>query len=149
MALTRHLTFFGISAGVVILDILTKLWVEAKLSIGESFAVIKDLFHITFVKNYGISFGLFNQSQLRWLWIIVAIGAILIIFYYYIRIESMLMLIAVSFILGGAIGNVIDRLLRGFVIDFVDFRFWPAFNIADSAITIGAALLIIYWWVSK
>ena len=145
----KHLTFFGISSAVLIADIITKYLATAKLSFGESIAVIENFFHITLVRNYGVSFGLFNEANLRWVWIIVAVVAICIIFYYYAKLENMMVLVAASFILGGAIGNGIDRLLRGFVIDFIDFRIWPAFNIADSAITVGASLLIIYWWASK
>ncbi len=149
MALTKPVTFFGISSLVVILDVITKYLATTSLTFGESIAVIKNFFHITLVHNYGVSFGLFNDASLRWLWVGVGIGAIILIFYYYTRIENMMLLIAASFIVGGAIGNVADRILHGFVIDFIDFRFWPAFNIADSAITVGAALLIIYWWASK
>ncbi len=145
----KHLIFFSISSIVLLLDIITKAIITAKLTFGQSIPLIKNILHLTLVKNYGVSFGLLSQANFRWLWMALVIIAVIIIFYYYKDLKNWLTIIAASLILAGALGNGIDRLIKGFVIDFIDFRIWPAFNIADSAITIGAILLIIYWWKTK
>ena len=108
--------------------------------------VIPKIFHFTLVHNTGIAFGLFKNMGI--VFIIVSVIAILFFswFLYSRRQEkdfSTFSILAFSLIIGGAFGNLIDRLQFGFVIDFIDFRIWPVFNIADSAITIGALILII------
>lgn len=107
--------------------------------------VIPKILHFTLVHNTGIAFGLFKNQGV--IFIIISIIAIFLFswFLYSRRQEedfSKLSILAFSLIIGGAFGNLIDRLQFGFVIDFIDFRVWPVFNIADSAITIGAAILI-------
>jgi len=93
---------------------------------------------------------LLNNPASRWILILITIVIIGIILYYYKDLpKKYLPIISTSLILGGAIGNLIDRFLFGFVIDFIDFRIWPAFNIADSAVTIGVIGLIIYFWQTK
>ena len=145
----KPITFFGISLGIILIDIITKYIVVTKLSFGQTIPVIKNVFHITLVRNYGVSFGLLNKVNLRWLWVSLAFIAVVVVFYYYKDLKNWLTLIAASLILAGAVGNGVDRLIRGFVVDFLDFRIWPAFNVADTAITIGAFLLIIYWWKER
>jgi len=144
----KHLTFFGLSLGVLIIDILTKAF-ALRLEFGQTIPVINNILHITLVRNYGVSFGLLNNMNLKWLWVLVVIIAIAVIFYHYKDITNWLTATASSLILAGAVGNGIDRVVHGFVVDFIDFRIWPAFNVADSAITIGALLLIIYWWKER
>ena len=146
----KNLLFFGIAFLIVIIDQLTKFLITSKLAFSESIPIIKNVFHLTLIKNFGVGFGLFNAPQARWVLTIISIIIIIIILYYYKAIpKKYLPVISASLVLGGAIGNVIDRFLFGFVIDFLDFRIWPAFNIADSAITIGVIGLIIYFWRVK
>lgn len=133
--------------GIVILDRLTKLYLTNLLDVGESLPVIRGAFHLTLVHNTGIAFGLFKDQGL--VFIIVPIIAIVLLgynVYFYRNNEqqlSRLYIVAFSLILGGAIGNLIDRIMYGYVIDFFDLRIWPVFNIADSAITIGAIIIAI------
>lgn len=102
---------------------------------------------MTLVHNTGIAFGLFRDQGL--LFIIVPIIAVVILLvyniYYYRQTGSLskLYILGFSLILGGAIGNLIDRLTLGYVIDFIDLRVWPVFNVADSAITIGTIIIIL------
>lgn len=131
---------------VVLLDRISKLFFISLFSVGESIPVIRNIFHFTLVHNTGIAFGLFKDQGV--IFIIISIVAILLFgwFLYSQREEkdfSRLSVFAFSLIIGGAFGNLIDRLQFGYVIDFLDFRIWPVFNIADSAITIGAVILII------
>lgn len=138
-------SFWLIVAVVVVLDQLTKFFIRNNLAVGQSKPILQNIFHLTYVQNTGVAFGLFKG--MNWLFIIVAIVAIGIVLYYYKQIVQKSWLAnACGLILGGAIGNVIDRILLGFVVDFLDFRIWPAFNLADSALTIGVIGLIMYGW---
>lgn len=132
---------------VVLLDRVTKVFFSNLLSLGESLPVVRDVLHMTLVHNTGIAFGLFKNQGAVFI-IIPIIAVILLVFniYYYRRSGeelSHLYILAFSLILGGAIGNLADRIIYGYVIDFIDFRIWPVFNIADSAITIGAVIIAI------
>ena len=132
---------------IVFVDRLTKIYFSNALTPGESWPVIKNILHMTLVYNTGIAFGLFKNQGVVFI-IIPIIAIILLIFniYYYRNNKedlSRIYIIAFSLILGGAIGNLIDRMYFGYVIDFIDFRVWPVFNIADSAITIGSAIILL------
>ncbi|MBD3304029.1 signal peptidase II [Candidatus Woesearchaeota archaeon] len=146
----KNFLFFGIAFLVVVIDQLTKFAVTSALSFSESIAIINNFFYFTLIKNFGIGFGLLNNPSSRWIFILTTIIIIGIVLYYYKSLpKKYLPVVSTSLILGGAIGNLIDRFLFGFVIDFIDFRFWPAFNIADSGVTIGVIGLIIYFWQTK
>ncbi len=131
---------------VIFFDRLTKYTFTHILSMGESFPVVKNVFHFTLVYNTGIAFGLFKNQGI--VFIIIPIIAILLIgfnIYYYRNSKdvSRFDIVGFSLILAGAIGNLIDRVCYGHVIDFIDFRVWPVFNLADSAITIGTIIILI------
>lgn len=125
--------------GIFIFDQLTKYIVSQNIPLGGSIPIIKNLFHLTYVLNRGAAFGIF-KNQVYFL-IITAIVAVTFILINLNRKKTPGTEIALSLILSGAVGNLIDRLRLGAVIDFLDFRIWPVFNIADTAITIGAILL--------
>ena len=130
---------------VVLFDRLSKIFFSNILTEGESLPIIYKVMHMTLVHNTGIAFGLFKGQD--FVFIVVPIIAIILLAYniYYYKYNneklSRLYIIAISLILGGAIGNLVDRIAYGYVIDFIDFRVWPVFNIADSAITIGAVII--------
>ncbi len=131
---------------IVGLDRLTKVLFTNILQINESIAVIRNVFHFTLVHNTGIAFGLFKDCGYVFVIIPLILTGLLIYNIYYYRHSEHLnrtYIFAFSLILGGAIGNLIDRIFLGYVIDFIDFRVWPVFNVADSAITIGAAVILI------
>ncbi len=131
---------------VLVLDQLTKYVVQTKLSIGQSVPVLQGIFHLTYVQNTGVAFGMFGG--MNWVFALVAVLAIIAILYY--RRTFCLQTttaICAGLILGGALGNLADRLALGFVVDFIDFIIWPKFNIADSALTIGVIGLL--WWTRK
>jgi signal peptidase II len=135
--------FFSISFIILILDQLIKFVVIKKIPLNYSIKIIQGIFHLTHIHNYGAAFGIFqNAGQLLMWFSIIVIGVIL---YIYDRLpKEKLVQILVALTLGGTLGNLIDRLRFGFVIDFLDFRIWPAFNLADISITIGVIGLIIY-----
>ncbi|MCA9408509.1 MAG: signal peptidase II [Candidatus Omnitrophica bacterium] len=132
---------------VILFDRVTKLFFVGLLEYGESLPIINNILHMTLVHNTGIAFGFFKDQGVVFI-IVPIIAIILLIFniYYYRQTDGALSLsyiIAFSLILGGAFGNLIDRVAYGYVIDFIDFRVWPVFNVADSAITIGAVIIAI------
>lgn len=135
-----------ITVGVVILDQFTKwLAVEYLIPIG-TVPIIKDALHLTYVENPGAAFGMMQNS--RWIFLLVSTVAIIAIIIYLIKFapKNKLALLSLAFILGGGIGNMIDRVALGYVVDFIDFRLinFAVFNVADSFVCVGAALLIIY-----
>ena len=131
---------------VVLVDRLTKNFFSGFLDLNESIAVIQNIFHFTLVHNTGIAFGFFKDCGAVFIIIPVILTGLLVYNIYYYRHSpnlSRIYIVAFSLILGGAIGNLIDRITLGYVIDFIDFRVWPVFNVADSAITIGAAIILL------
>lgn len=134
---------------VLLADQYTKLIVQQDMIIGQSIPVIHKIFHFTYVQNSGGAFGILRgQTNL---FIIISIIVILFIFYFMLKEEKKDYYIKTvfSFILGGAISNLIDRMRLGYVVDFIDFQVWPVFNIADSAISIGMVLLFIRLFFKK
>jgi signal peptidase II len=137
--------FLGIAAAVVVLDQASKAWLESILEPGERLSVIGDLLRLTHAQNSGALFGLFRDQA--YLFAIVSIGVVgLIIWYHRSSGRNTLLSIALGLLLGGAIGNMIDRFAQGYVTDWVDIglgdlRFYT-FNVADAAIT-GSILLLI------
>ena len=136
-----------LAAIVLILDQISKFIICRVILPGDSFPVIKNIFHLTHVQNQGAAFGLFPNQTL--FFIIVTLFTILLILFFHQRISKRgsLFTWALGLILGGALGNLIDRIRLKAVIDFLDFSLkghhWPSFNIADSAITVGAIILFI------
>jgi len=128
------------------IDQWTKELVAGSMFEGDTIGILNDFFHITYVKNHGVAFGMF-QGEIKTI-SIVAIVAILGIIYFMIKQlkpHEIISKYAYAFILAGAIGNMIDRIYRGFVVDFVDFRgIWKfVFNMADVWINVGVFLLIL------
>lgn len=139
------LFIFSISLLVVMLDQLTKYIISKALNLSESISLIRNVLEITYIRNTGAGFGILQGSNTILIFTsLIIIGIIL--FYLDKILKEKPTYIPVALILGGAIGNLIDRIFLGHVIDFIYFRFWPAFNVADSCISIGAVWLIIYYW---
>lgn len=137
-------------AGVILADQATKALLRSAVPLYDSKTVVPGLVDLVHVRNEGVAFGLLNQADLRYKWLIttgLALAALTGVAYFarHIRPEERLARVGLSLILGGALGNLIDRLTTGYVIDFVDvywrgWHFW-AFNVADASITIGAVLV--------
>lgn len=151
----RRTGYVLLSLGVLVLDQITKAAIEARIPLHTSVTVIEGFFDLTHVKNRGAAFGLFASidSPLRALLLnAVAFAVFVGILVYAFRTStgSTRLQVGLSLILGGAVGNLMDRLRLGSVTDFLDFSFgsyrWPAFNVADSAITVGVCLLALDIW---
>jgi len=128
---------------IAILDQISKYLISRYLYVNESVEVVRKFFHLTLVHNTGAAFGILRDQTA--LFILISVLAVVSILFYLRKRKNLSLAKSTGFglILAGSLSNLIDRLRFGYVIDFLDFRIWPVFNIADSAITIGAFLLII------
>jgi signal peptidase II len=146
----------AVAGGIVVFDRLTKLWIEANVELYVAVPVFPGLFDIVHTQNRGIAFGLFAESRGPWRTTLLTAVAFLVSSGLAALIwrlprerpaRPMWSAASLGLILGGAIGNLYDRIVRGSVTDFLDVHVgayhWPAFNVADSAITVGAVLLAI------
>ena len=148
---SQHKLFIVISTGVLVLDQVTKLMVSTTLKMYEIRPVIQGFFNLTRVHNTGAAFGLLagQASPVRtFFFLTVSFLALGVVLWMLLRLppDQKVELVALSLIFGGALGNVVDRARLGEVIDFIDLYYrsyhWPAFNVADSAITAGVILLL-------
>lgn len=150
---------FAVAACVFTLDRITKWIIQSHLSLWEQLTVIPRFFNIVHAENPGVAFGLFANST-GWWRNIVLIGISLVVLIYITHtllarpgVHSAMLRIGLAFVLGGALGNLWDRLLHGTVTDFIEVYagtwYFPAFNVADSAISIGAGLLLLDMWRSR
>jgi signal peptidase II len=135
--------FWLAAVAAFVLDQFTKYVVATNFEPGESRIAIPHLLWWTYVQNHRGAFGLFGSQA----WLLVAMAlAVLGVFWYAFRdaaAQSVLVRVAFGAIVGGAVGNIVDRFHYGFVVDFVDLHWWPVFNVADSCITVGVALLVL------
>ncbi len=131
---------------IVVFDQLFKYLVISNFNPGESLPVINNVFHLTYVQNTGAAFGVLRDRSD--LFILITLIVIIGLFYYFRRMKynDSWFKLASGLVLGGAIGNLIDRIRLGYVVDYLDFRIWPVFNLADSAVVVGTILLVIYLW---
>ena len=145
------LVWLVLSVVVIALDLLSKWVAESNLDLYQQVPVIEGLFSFTLAYNTGAAFSFLSDAGgwQRWFFILIAVGvsSILVVWMSRLRRDRWLEPVALAFILGGALGNLYDRIVHGHVVDFILVHwqqawFFPAFNIADSAITIGAVLLI-------
>lgn len=132
---------------VVLLDYITKRIVSGNMLLYQSIPVIKGVFNITYVKNTGASFGM--MAGARWFFVAVTVFLIAAVIYYAVKnkITDKLFLVSASFVVGGGIGNLIDRIATGAVVDFFDFCLinFAIFNVADCFVVVGVILMAIYY----
>ncbi|MCX5751608.1 MAG: signal peptidase II [Candidatus Saganbacteria bacterium] len=141
--------FYPLVGLVFCLDQLSKSFFSSFLSAGQSIPVINNLFHFTLVQNRGAAFGIFQGQAKPLLVIAICVALVVLFFHYRIKRDNYLVQTGLAFILGGSLGNICDRLRFAYVVDFLDFRFWPVFNVADTFINIGVLLLVVYLFRSS
>ena len=150
------LKWLWLSGLMVVLDQISKVWVDLNLGLHQSIPIMPS-FSITYAHNYGAAFSFLSEAGgwQRWFFAVLAIAVSvgIVIYLKKLKPEEKLLALSLSLILGGAIGNIIDRVIYGYVIDFLDVYYdvyhWPIFNIADSAITIGVGLMLIESFMEK
>ena len=141
--------YLVVTAIVLMIDQFTKYWMSINLREGDEIEVIRGFFRFSYTENPGIAFGMLNNGNVKWLLVAISVAAIAVVAFYMTRTSSSnrLLLWSLALLAAGISGNLIDRVRMGRVIDFIliyykDYQ-WPVFNIADTAITIGAALMAI------
>ena len=155
MKYLKYIIFLSVSLSIVALDQATKLIIHTQFNLGEKKVIIPGFFNLTYVKNQGGVFGMFSQSNevirlVLFLILPVLAFVLLVSIIHKLHINQKYQLLAFSSIFGGALGNYIDRIHFGYVVDFLDFHFkgfvWPAFNVGDICIVVGvlSAIAIIY-----
>lgn len=126
---------------VVVCDQLTKNLISADLKVGQSVALLEGYVHLTLVHNTGAAFSMLRNKL--WLLIFLAVIAVMLLLVYFPKIirYGKCAQVGVVLLLGGTVGNLIDRIVHRYVVDFVDLRIWPVFNVADAAISVGALMV--------
>jgi len=132
---------------VFLLDQGSKLMVQAAMYHGESIPVFPPVFYITYVLNPGAAFGLLAHQDMLFISVTLLLVAGVLLAYKRLAAGRVVVKAGLGLVVGGALGNLVDRLRHGMVVDFLDFRVWPVFNLADSAIVAGACLLA--WEILK
>jgi signal peptidase II len=148
--LLAYLILTVIAGAVILLDQLTQDWVRGNLAFGESFVPWPDLLPFVRILNWrntGAAFGMFQEGGL--IFAILAIVVVIMIIYYFPRIQrgDWALRLAMGLQLGGAVGNLIDRLQHGYVTDFIAVGSFPVFNVADASITMGVVVLLLSIWL--
>jgi signal peptidase II len=146
---------FGITSTTVSLDLLSKEVLATKFHLGQSIPLVPGILNLVHVRNKGVAFGLLSHPSVSWLLpylgVLLIVG--LILFVFYLRPKGKMAITSMGLTIGGAIGNLYDRLYLKEVRDFFDLHIgsyhWPAFNVADTAITIGAILFLLHVVRSK
>jgi len=173
MIVKKYIPLLILSPLVVLLDQLTKWWVVQNLRVGQNWVILENFFYIGHIKNRGAAFGMlanWDHQARPWVFYLITLVALLALFAIYAqtRPQQRRVQIPLALILGGAVGNMIDRVRHGEVVDFLVFHWqdkiadfslfgkhyrfalsWPAFNVADMAITCGALFLVITMLFSK
>jgi signal peptidase II len=145
------LRYLLVSLGVVVLDQWTKWLVEVHLAHHVAQPIVPGLLNLTHVRNTGVAFGLFASNGLSASWVLTGLGLLALcavsVYFGYASPRDRGLLLALALVVGGAVGNLIDRIASGAVTDFIDVyvgsHHWPSFNVADAAISIGIALMAI------
>jgi len=140
----RYLIFSLVALFIIGADQLTKAWIRSSLPEGHSLFRL-GFFRVTHVHNTGAAFGLFPEQSLVLTIFAIIMGVVVLFFVlyghrYFPWLGGVSAVVTFGLVLGGTVGNLIDRFRLGYVTDFIDFSYWPAFNIADSAVTIGVIL---------
>ena len=139
------MAFAAIALFVVLADQLSKVWIQANLAVGQ-ISFDAGFFQIIHVQNTGAAFGIFKEHTSAIIVLVFIEIAIILLIVFLLRnrlsfLDGKLVRVGLGLIIGGAIGNQIDRLRLGYVTDFLDFKVWPAFNVADSSAVVGAIVI--------
>ncbi|MEN8152634.1 MAG: signal peptidase II [Acidobacteriota bacterium] len=158
MKIKNKKKYILITGLIIIIDQISKFIIKSNFQLYEHLDIIDNFFRIFYIKNSGAVWGLFSNQKdsiIPVILTILSITALLVVIYIFLKTKPQckLELVSLSFISGGAIGNIIDRIMQGYVVDFIEIYIksyrWPTFNIADSFISIGILLLIISIWKAK
>jgi len=153
MRWTQWVFLVAVALAVIALDQISKALVVASLDLYEQWAPVEALrpyFTFTYVRNTGAAFGILQDGNMLLALVAFVVVGMILYFYRQMPHQSRAIRLALGLQLGGASGNLIDRLRQGYVVDFFDFKIWPVFNVADSSIVVGVCLLLLaMWWEER
>lgn len=131
-------------------DMGTKLLAVNNLKALDSIPLIDKILHLTYIENSGIAFGMFGGGKIVFIILTLVISTALLIFVLRTEKRSVWLKLGTAFVISGALGNLVDRIARGYVVDFIDFRIihFPVFNVADIAVCVGAVMLLIHFLIA-
>lgn len=138
----RRLRWIMVSAAIVGADQLLKAWVEGSLAVGESWPLLGDILRLTRVHNTGAAFGLFPKGATAFL-LLSSLASVAVLGFLLFRRPKGSLALGSSLVLGGALGNLVDRVRLGYIVDFLEFPGFPVFNVADAALVLGAFFLLL------
>ncbi|MDF3001411.1 MAG: lspA [Bacillota bacterium] len=137
--------YFIIIAFILIADQGIKYLIQAAMELNQSIPLIDGIFHITYIHNYGAAFSILQNKTVFLIAVqVIVISGILIYLIQKRKTEHTMLLLSLALIVAGGLGNLIDRAVNGYVIDFLDVRIWPIFNIADISVCVGCGLMVLY-----
>ncbi len=132
---------------IMIVDQLTKQLVKSMMELGQSIPVISNFLYFTYVRNPGAAFGMFPYQTAFFIAITLVVAILILYYYRFLSEDHKWMRMGLALQLGGALGNLIDRVTSAYVIDFINFTIWPpVFNLADTAIVIGIGIFLVAFW---
>jgi signal peptidase II len=139
--------YFIVGVVILVADLLTKIWAQTRLQELGTIPLIEGVFHLTYVENRGAAFGILQNQRAFFIVITLVFAAAVIYVIFKYKNRPAILDLGISFMVAGALGNMIDRIWRGFVVDMFDFRLidYPVFNVADIFVCIGAGLLAIFF----
>jgi signal peptidase II len=140
----RYAFLIAVAAAVLAADQVVKALVTSWLGVGGPVELVGGLVRLDYTRNSGAAFGLYQGGGVLLAAIAIGVSVVIILSYRRLARSPRIVRAALGLILGGAIGNLVDRVRLGYVVDFIDLRWWPVFNLADSAIVIGITLLILH-----
>lgn len=141
--INNNLALVLVAVAIIIVERIIKYYIVDNLRLGESIPVWGNFLMITRSENMGAAFGILRGQN--WIFIAAAFIVLFLVIYYYNRIiYDRLLIIATSFIIAGTVGNMTDRVFFNHVIDYINFSFWPTFNLSDASLTVGVILLMVY-----
>jgi len=141
--------FYFIFLAAILIDQASKSIIMKAMYLGQSVPVIDGIFHLTYIHNPGAAFSLLAGKTNIFIAVSIIVVAAIIIYQIRRGEKNGLITICLGLIAGGAAGNLVDRIRLGAVVDFIDLRVWPVFNLADSAIVVGSILLVVMLWKSE
>jgi signal peptidase II len=140
----RYAFLLGLAALVIAVDQVVKALVSNSLKSGRVIELLNGAVQLDYTVNTGAAFGIVRNGDVLFALVAIVVSAGILIYYRRVAGRPLFVRAALGLILGGAVGNLIDRVRLGYVVDFIDLRWWPVFNLADSAIVIGVLLLVLY-----
>jgi signal peptidase II len=150
--LTNYAFLFLVAGIIVLLDQITKEWVRLNLQLGEVYRPelwTSSYFRLVHWKNTGAAFGMFQNMNIVFVILSMVVSAVIVYYYPQIPRQDWLVRLAMAMLLGGAIGNLIDRFRQGYVTDFISVGKFPVLNIADASISVGVAILFLGMWLQE